>query len=100
MRKIKPKNVKVGELVYLVGIKHKDTRYILQILNVWENKLKVKILYLAVEGKKQKLAELKLNDIFPLGGIACNIKILPIEIYRLNKKEVSEFNKLRIIKNL
>ena len=102
MRKIESKDVNVGELVYLVGIKHKKIKCILKILNVLPDSLKFKILYLAMGEKKQKLTELKLTDIL-LNGIICKMKILTMKtfiFYRLNKKEVSEFDKLRIIKNL
>jgi len=105
MRKIKPEGMRVGELVYLVGIRHKDTEYILKILAVLPPDIRVKILYLCVGAhspRKSRLFKLKLDDVF-LKGISCGMSDLTMKtftFYRLNKKEISEFNKLRIIKNL
>ena len=101
MRKIKPENINVGDSIYMVDRKDKKRRYILKkILD--KKKETFKWWFLKDKSDKRHLFEMTytegVTDMSP--DVEVNTAFMIYTIHRLNKKEVSEFNKLLILKNL
>ena len=102
MRKIEPKNIKIGDFIYIIDNGKKERRYILKkILN------RKGVLFEWWMLKEKSKKETHLFEIRYYGGITDmnpdskeNGAFMGYTIHKLNKKEVSEFNKLLILKNL
>lgn len=95
MKRIKVENIKVGDYIYGKGEKSNDARFIIDTnLKKRYKILRGKLHFLKCHSKK---FEPELYE----GKIDIDNKILKLyKIYKLNKKEVLEFIKLNILKNL
>jgi hypothetical protein len=100
MRKIKPENIKVGDFIYLVFKDDKNTRYILKKIPNKKNKTPLfKWWILKNKLEKPHLLEPDYMGMFDDVNME-NESFERYEVYKLNKKEITEFNKLFILMNL
>jgi hypothetical protein len=95
MRKIKPENIKVGDFVYLVDKYDKSRGFIIK--KILSKKKEIQAFFTIWALKKEPF-EPKYRMGIEVGLDSDTLKFYTI--YKLNKKEVTKFNKLLILHNL
>ena len=100
MKEIKAKDIKVGDYIYIESELVKVRRYILKINSIKKKVIKFKWCKLKDKTKRHLFEP---HPTYFSGDDYVNLDIgMPKEykIYKLNKKEVSEFTKILILNNL
>ena len=98
MRKINQKDVKVGDFIYIVDRGDKSRRFMIK--KITNDKEKSMYEWWCLEGKSEKGQLPKIDTGKVSAKHLNNYQFSPYKLYRLNKKEVLEFTKILILKNL
>ncbi len=98
MKKIELKNIKVGDYFYIVDEGEKSRRFMVKKLINDKEKHMYEWWRLENKSEKGQLPEIDTGKVS--AKHLNNYQFSPYTLYRLNKKEISEFKKLIIIFNL